>query len=281
MGNVQIIYQKILYNIANIVSQLINKHYLITFISVNFDLNPSSSTPPNVNRQRAGSLTLEPIVVSRTPSPRPTSSAKTARLQRSATMALLETTDPLDRKKILFLPSIWDQFSRDVTMLLKRVFTEGAKITAQCCYDRDIYQQYMTGDKYKWIETILGDRDKIVVFLCFTKLGTKEKYADEIDIVEDVLSHLLRTRNVSHLLCKVVYLHLTDSEDSHLEQNHHGDSYRISSKESLSPFLKDTLTNCGLRPDKAVPLAKTLFESTQSAKFLSFIGIGERKHFHR
>ncbi|KAL4217537.1 hypothetical protein ACF0H5_023986 [Mactra antiquata] len=198
---------------------------------------------------------------------------KIPRLQRSATMALLEVTDPMYRKKVLLLPSVWDLFSRNMTDLLKQLFTKEAGVTAQCCYDRDVHQQYFTSDKYKWIEHILGDRDKIIVLLCFTNLDIKNKRSDNIDMCADVVSQLHQTKNISHIFCKVIYLHLTDSSAQQLARSYHGDSYRLNTEETFGIFLRDVMTHCGLNPNRATALVQTLIQSGYAQGFLSYIGL--------
>lgn len=189
------------------------------------------------------------------------------KLHRSVTVALLENTETFYRKKILFLPTPFDTFSRDATNLLKAVFTLELSIPTQCCYDRDVYQQYMTSNRYKWIETYLGDYDRILVFLCFTTIRGQAK---GVSILDDVLDHLLLTRIRPH--CKVAFLHLTDSSEN-LEKNHHGDSFHLSDKDSFTDFVGEVLNYCGRNPLSEPDLLYRLTNCETSKHFLRYIGI--------
>ncbi|XP_045178742.2 uncharacterized protein LOC123538594 isoform X2 [Mercenaria mercenaria] len=197
---------------------------------------------------------------------------QTARkLHRSITMALLENMESFDRKKILFLPTPFDTFSRDATNLLKTVFTLELSIPTQCCFDRDVNKRYRTGDRYKWIESILGDFDRIVIFLCFTKI--RGQTGDSA--VEGLLDHLPLSKVRPH--CKVAFLHITDSSES-LEKNHHGDCFHLSDKNSYEVFVGAVLKYCGRNPLAEQDLMARLTNCKASRHFLRFIGKDKKHH---
>ncbi|XP_045177505.2 uncharacterized protein LOC123537782 [Mercenaria mercenaria] len=189
------------------------------------------------------------------------------KLHRCMTIALLERTESFYRKKILFLPSPFDTFSRDATSLLKAVFTLELSIPTQCCFDRDVYQKYMTCDKTNWIETVLSDYDRIVIFLCFTTIHGEARGRP---MVEDMLEQLHISK--SKPLCKVTFLHLTDSSEN-FESNHHGDSFHLSDKDSYESFISEMLSYCGRNPDTEPDLLYRLTNCETSRHFLRFIGI--------
>lgn len=187
------------------------------------------------------------------------------KLHRSHTITLLENTKSFYRKKVLFMPTPFDIFSRDVANLLKTVLTLEGHIPSQCCFDRDVSQKYMYGDRYKWIETVLGDYDKIVIFLCFTTLGVESR---SVSMVDDILEHLLLSRTRPH--CKVAFLHLTDNSDD-LECGHHGDSFHLSNMDSYIDFLAGVLNYCGR--DSEPDMMHRLINCETSKHFLRLIGI--------
>lgn len=189
------------------------------------------------------------------------------KLHRSVTVALLENTETFYRKKILFLPTPFDTFSRDATNLLKAVFTLELNIPTQCCFDRDVYQQYMTSNRYEWIENHLGDYDRILIFLCFTTIRGENR---ESSMVSDVLDHILLSRIRPH--CKVAFLHLTDSSEN-LEKNHHGDSFHLSDKSSYTNFVGEVLNYCGRNPFSEPDLLYRLTNCETSKHFMGYIGI--------
>lgn len=193
------------------------------------------------------------------------------KLHRSHTISLLENTKSFYRKKVLFLPTPFDIFSRDVANLLKTVLTLEGHIPSQCCFDRDVSQPYMYGDRYKWIETVLGDYDKILIFLCFTTLGVESR---SVSMVDDILEHLLLTRTRPH--CKVAFLHLTDSSDD-LESGHHGDSFHLSNMESYIDFLAGVLKYCGRDSETEPDLMHRLINCETSKHFIGLVGINNTK----
>lgn len=191
------------------------------------------------------------------------------RIRRSITRALLEDIDPLYKKKILFLPIPFDHYSRDATFLLKRIFTKDAGIISQCCFDRDVYSQYVTGDRYKWMENILGDHDRILIFLCFTSLCNNAKYDD---MVQSILHSLLLTRVMSHRLCKVFFLHLIDNRDN-IRRNHHGEHFHIGSETDYFEFVSSVLSYCGRNSEETSDLKQRVSTCKHSKQFLQLIGV--------
>ncbi|XP_053386695.1 uncharacterized protein LOC123543729 [Mercenaria mercenaria] len=187
-------------------------------------------------------------------------------LHRSMTVALLENTESFYRKKILFLPTPFDTFSRDATNLLKAVFTLELSIPTECCFDREVFQRYMTGNRYNWIETILGDYDRIVVFLCFTTIRGQICKS----IIEDVLDHLSVSKIKPY--CTVCFLHITDSSEN-LEKNHHGESFHLSDKISYKNFMGEVLKYCDRNPDAEPDLLYRLTNCEASRHFVRFIGM--------
>lgn len=192
-------------------------------------------------------------------------------LHRSATMALLENTEATYRKKIMILPTPFDSYSRDATNYLKSVFTLDANIPSQCCFDRDIYSQYLTGNRQNWIEQLLSDIDRVLIFLCFTRL--KSELSRDNFILEDILGHLLLSK--PRPLCKVVFLHVTDSSD-HLEISHHGQSFHLSQPGDYSVFISEILSFTGRNPDSFPDLFRNVKTGIASQQFLQYIGISEK-----
>lgn len=209
---------------------------------------------------------------------KPVKIAKTrdiGKLHRCVTLALLENTDDaLYRKRVLILPRPYDSFSRDATNLLKTVFTMEGGIPSHCCFDRDIYQQYITGDKYEWIEQTLADRNRILVFLCFTSISIDIKCNS---MVVDILEHLRLTRIKPHQFCKVVFLHITDSNDN-LANHYHGDSFHMQNAHSYGEFIENILSYCGKNPDTESAFIQQLIRCDASKHFLKFVGVKPLKN---
>lgn len=194
-------------------------------------------------------------------------------MRKSITMALLEETDPFYKKRILFLPIPFDHFTNDVTKILKSVFTDDAGIPSQCCFDRKIFQEYMTGDKYKWLDNVLSDHDKILIFICFTSINLDKTDVKRDSMAEEVLDNLLSTKVKSHRLCKVVLLYLTDSPNSVQKVGDVGtDSYHINSEVCYAKFVGNVMNFCGRNPETNQALIKKITQSQASKHFLTFIG---------
>lgn len=192
-------------------------------------------------------------------------------MRRSITMALLEDTDPFYKKRILFLPIPFDHYTNDVVKILKSVFIDEGGIPSQCCFDRKVYQGYMESDPFKWIENVLSDHDKILVFLCFTSLNV-ERTAKRDSMAEFILENLLFTKVKSHRLCKVILLHLIDSPEN-VREHDIGDSFHICDHKSYVNFVKDVLNVCGRNPDECPEITNRLSNCKASKHFLSFIGV--------
>lgn len=225
----------------------------------------SFNIPRKPSRKRFGSTSSNDLVKDVNLTQR----VNVGKLRKCVTMALLEDTDPFYKRRIVFLPTPFDHYSRDVAGLLKNVFTDEAGIASECCFERQIFQEYMTGDRRKWIETLLSDHNKILIFLCFTSLCLESKHDS---MVTDVLDRLLITTGKSHRMCKVVLIHLTDSPDS-VQRNHHGDSFHINNTESYSRFIGNVLSYCGKTPDNNPDMVHTLSTCKASKHFLRLIGI--------
>ncbi|XP_060554475.1 uncharacterized protein LOC132715475 isoform X2 [Ruditapes philippinarum] len=194
-------------------------------------------------------------------------------MRKSITMALLEDTDPFYKKRILFLPIPFDHFTNEVTKILKSVFMDEAGIPSQCCFDRKIFQEYMTGDKFKWLDNVLSDHDKILIFICFTSINPDKVDVKRDSMAEEVLDNLLSTKVKSHRLCKVVLLYLTDSPNS--VQNVGDivtDSFHINSATCYANFVGNVMNFCGRNPEANSALIKRITNSQASKHFLSFIG---------
>jgi hypothetical protein len=194
-------------------------------------------------------------------------------MRKSITMALLEDTDPFYKKRILFLPIPFDHFTNEVTKILKSVFMDDAGIPSQCCFDRKIFQEYMTGDKFKWLDNVLSDHDKILIFICFTSINPDKVDVKRDSMAEEVLDNLLSTKVKSHRLCKVVLLYLTDSPNS--VQNVGDivtDSFHINSATCYANFVGNVMNFCGRNPEANSSLIKRITNSQASKHFLSFIG---------
>ncbi|KAL4227582.1 hypothetical protein ACF0H5_013025 [Mactra antiquata] len=191
------------------------------------------------------------------------------KLHKCVTVALLEHTDELYRKRILVLPRPYDSFSRDATNLLKTVFTMEGGIPSQCCFDRDVYSQFITGDKHQWIQQTLSDRNRILIFLCFTSIVRDIKCNT---MVTDILDHLVLSRVNSPIFCKVIFLYITDNSDN-LSKYHHGDSYYINHAHSYRNFVENVLCFCGKNADTDSMLIHQLITCDASTHFLKFVGV--------
>ncbi|XP_045177839.2 uncharacterized protein LOC123537951 isoform X3 [Mercenaria mercenaria] len=197
-------------------------------------------------------------------------------MRKSVTMALLEDTDPFYKKKILFLPKPFDTFTHEVTKRLKSVFENEVGVLSQCCYDRSVYKHYMTGDRHKWIENVLGDHDKILIFLCFTSLSTECVAGKYETMVEEILDYLVLSKVKSPRLCKVLFLYLTDSSKN-VQKKHCGDVFHISNSDSYKYFLCDVLNYCVRNLDEYPDFVFKILNCKASKVFLRYIGIRERK----
>ncbi|XP_052812393.1 uncharacterized protein LOC128239965 isoform X3 [Mya arenaria] len=76
------------------------------------------------------------------------------KLQRSVTQAMLQDLDE-SKFSILLLTLPFDQYTRDVTELLRNVLSIEGGIPSQCCFDPDVLSDYQT-NRYACIEEITG-----------------------------------------------------------------------------------------------------------------------------
>ncbi|XP_053386228.1 uncharacterized protein LOC123538576 isoform X2 [Mercenaria mercenaria] len=236
---------------------------------VNTDVKETKKTSP---RQRSASTSSDKM---------PEAENEKQRLivlpmRRSITMALLEETDLFYKKRILFLPIPFDHFTNDVTKILKSVFMETAGVPSQCCFDRKIFQEYMTGDRFKWIENVLGDHDKILIFLCFTSVSVERTGTKRDSMADEILDNILITKVKSHRLCKVIFLYLTDSADSVQKVGDIAtDSFHISSTDCYVNFVGNVMNFCGRNPEENPDLIRRISSCEASRHFLRFIGIND------
>lgn len=195
-----------------------------------------------------------------------------SKMRKSVTMALLEDTNPFYKKKILFLPIPFDHFTNEVAKILKTIFSNEAGVFCQCCYDRNVYKHYMTCDRIKWIDTVLGDHDKILIFLCFKSLCTDMIDGKNKSMVEEVLDRLLLSKVESPRLCKVIFLYLTDSSEN-VQRMHYGDVFHINNPETFSMFVCDVMSFCGRRIDEYPHVIESVLNCSSSKHFLRYTGI--------
>ncbi|XP_052812391.1 uncharacterized protein LOC128239965 isoform X1 [Mya arenaria] len=167
------------------------------------------------------------------------------KLQRSVTQAMLQDLDE-SKFSILLLTLPFDQYTRDVTELLRNVLSIEGGIPSQCCFDPDVLSDYQT-NRYACIEEITGNTNKILVFVFLTTLsyGTKEE-----KLIHDLLNHcLLKQRIIPQ--CKVVFLHLTD-DDSKLDTRYHGQHIHLKHENAYQKFLSVILQECGITVDERI-----------------------------
>ncbi|WAR10191.1 hypothetical protein MAR_035267 [Mya arenaria] len=202
----------------------------------------NSSHKSSHNRIASGSSWASSIL-SQTNSGLPSKASSGKKLQRSFTQAMLEDLDE-SKCSILFLTLPFDQYTRDVTELLRNVLSIEGGIPSQCCFDSDVLSDYHTNG-FAFIEEITGNTNKILVFVFLTTLsyGTKEE-----KLIHDLLNHcLLKQRIIPQ--CKVVFLHLTD-DDSRLETRYHGQHIHLKHDNAYKKFLSVILRECGINVDK-------------------------------
>ncbi|WAR10195.1 hypothetical protein MAR_035271 [Mya arenaria] len=202
----------------------------------------NSSHKSSHNRIASGSSWASSIL-SQTNSGLPSKTSSGKKLQRSVTQAMLENLDE-SKCSILFLTLPFDQYTRDVTELLRNVLSIEGGIPSQCCFDPDVLSDYQT-NRFAFIEEITGNTNKILVFVFLTTLsyGTKEE-----KLIHDLLNHcLLKQRIIPQ--CKVVFLHLTD-DDSRLETRYHGQHIHLKHDNAYKKFLSVILRECGINVDE-------------------------------
>jgi hypothetical protein len=198
-------------------------------------------------------------------------------IRKSVTMALLEDTNPFYKKKILFLPKPYDHFTHEATKILKFIFDKEAGITSQCCYDRSIHKHYMTSNRDRWINNVLGDHDRILIFLCFKSLSAppnEEKYEPMVD---EILDNLLLSKVASTRLCKIVFLYFTESSKN-IQKKHHGDNFHIHDTSSFQNFVCDVLNFCGRSQDQYSDMIYKILHCQASGHFLKYIGLTGSPH---
>ncbi|XP_052814550.1 uncharacterized protein LOC128241587 isoform X1 [Mya arenaria] len=182
-------------------------------------------------------------ILSQTNSGLPSKTSSGKKLQRSVTQAMLEDLDE-SKCSIIFLTLPFDQYTRDVTELLRNVLSIEGGIPSQCCFDPDVLSDYQT-NRFAFLEEITGNTNKILVFVFLTTLsyGTKEE-----KLIHDLLNHcLLKQRIIPQ--CKVVFLHLTD-DDSRLETRYHGQHIHLKHDNAYKKFLSVILRECGINVDE-------------------------------
>ncbi|XP_052812473.1 uncharacterized protein LOC128240028 isoform X2 [Mya arenaria] len=202
----------------------------------------NSSHKSSHNRIASGSSWASSIL-SQTNSGLPSKTSSGKKLQRSVTQAMLENLDE-SKCSILFLTLPFDQYTRDVTELLRNVLSIEGGIPSQCCFDPDVLSDYQT-NRFAFIEEITGNTNKILVFVFLTTLsyGTKEE-----KLIHDLLNHcLLKQRIIPQ--CKVVFLHLTD-DNSRLETRYHGQHIHLKHDNAYKKFLSVILRECGINVDE-------------------------------
>ncbi|XP_052812468.1 uncharacterized protein LOC128240027 isoform X1 [Mya arenaria] len=202
----------------------------------------NSSHKSSHNRIASGSSWASSIL-SQTNSGLPSKASSGKKLQRSVTQAMLEDLDE-SNCSILFLTLPFDQYTRDVTELLRNVLSIEGGIPSQCCFDSDVLSDYQA-NRFAFIEEITGNTNKILIFVFLTTLsyGTKEE-----KLIHDLLNHcLLKQRIIPQ--CKVVFLHLTD-DDSRLETRYHGQHIHLKHDNAYKKFLSVILRECGINVDE-------------------------------
>lgn len=193
-------------------------------------------------------------------------------MRKSVTMALLEDTNPFYKKKILFLPKPYDHFTHEATKILKFIFDKEAGITSQCCYDRAIHKHYMTSNRDKWINNMLGDHDRILIFLCFKSLSAPPNDEKYEPMANEILDNLLLPNVTIARLCKIVFLYFTESP-KHIEKKHHGDNFHIHDANSYKEFVCDVLNYCGRSKEEYPDVVNKILHCRASMHFLKYIGM--------
>ncbi|WAR10194.1 hypothetical protein MAR_035270 [Mya arenaria] len=202
----------------------------------------NSSHKSSHNRIASGSSWASSIL-SQTNSGLPSKASSGKKLQRSVTQAMLEDLDE-SNCSILFLTLPFDQYTRDVTELLRNVLSIEGGIPSQCCFDPDVLSDYQA-NRFAFIEEITGNTNKILIFVFLTTLsyGTKEE-----KLIHDLLNHCLLKQRITPQ-CKVVFLHLTD-DDSRLETRYHGQHIHLKHDNAYKKFLSVILRECGINVDE-------------------------------
>ncbi|XP_052814873.1 uncharacterized protein LOC128241817 isoform X3 [Mya arenaria] len=202
-----------------------------------------NSTHKSSHNRIASGSSWASSILSQTNSGLPSKASSGKKLQRSVTQAMLEDMDE-SNCSILFLTLPFDQYTRDVTELLRNVLSIEGGIPSQCCFDPDVLSDYQI-NRFTFIEEITGNTNKILVFVFLTTLsyGTKEE-----KLIHDLLNHcLLKQRIIPQ--CKVVFLHLTD-DNSRLETRYHGQHIHLKNDNASKKFLSVILRECAINVDE-------------------------------
>lgn len=173
-----------------------------------------------------------------------------------------------ERPTFLLVPIPYDSFTIQIMNCLRPILTQEGRFTSQCIFDDCVYISDEQ-KRFRWVESVVNDKNQIIVFLCFTSPSSTRR---ERTLADELLDQFLRTRIKP--LCSTFLVLVTDEDRSHvLGKTYHGSIIHLMQQNEYERFLREVFKLCGLtfNQDSGNRL-QSIIRSRESVHFLTLIG---------